>query len=68
MAKIVRAGYVSDVKCYVNGLINTDVDTIADAVKVTAQFVDSLKKGWHVDTISEDDNGNVVINVKKVAD
>lgn len=64
MAQIVRAGYVSEVKCYVNGLIKTDVNNIADAVKVTAQFVDSLKKGWHVDSIETKDD-DVIINVKK---
>lgn len=65
MAQIVRAGYVSDVKCYVNGLIKTEVESIADAVKVTAQFVDGLKKGWHVESVNVDNDGNVTIDVKK---
>ena len=63
--KIIRAGFVSDANTYVNGIISTDVDTIAQAVKVTSDFVDGLKKGWHVDNITTDNDGNVSITVKK---
>ena len=63
--KIIRAGFVSDANIYVNGIISTDIDDIAQAVTVTAKFVDSLKKGWHVDNIKVDDDGNVHISVKK---
>lgn len=63
--KIIRAGFVSDANTYVNGIISTDVDDIAQAVTVTAKFVDSLKKGWHVDNITVMDDGNVSITVKK---
>lgn len=66
MAKIIKAGYVSDVKTYVNGLISTDAETIEDAVKITALYVDGLKKGWHVDSIRTNDNGDIVIDIKKV--
>lgn len=66
MVKIIKAGYVSDVKTYVNGLISTEASTIEDAVKITAQYVDGLKKGWHIDTIRTNDNGDIVIDIKKV--
>lgn len=64
--KIIRAGFVSDANTYVNGIIAVDVDTIEDAVKVTSDFVDGLKKGWHVDTIKVDkENDTIRIDVIK---
>lgn len=66
MSKIIRAGFVSDANTYLNGIIAVDVDSIGDAVKVTAEFVDGLKKGWHIDQIDLKDNGDVEIKVKKV--
>lgn len=67
MTTIIKAGFVSDANTYVNGIINTDVNTIAEAISVTAKFVDSLKKGWHVSDVYVDDNDNVHIDVKKSA-
>ena len=66
MVKIIKAGYVSDVKTYVNGLISSDAETIEDAVKITALYVDGLKKGWHIDSIRTNDNGDIVVDIKKV--
>ena len=67
MTGIIKAGFVSDANTYVNGIIRTEVETIADAVTVTSKFVDSLKKGWHVSDVYTDDNDNVHIDVKKSA-
>jgi len=66
MAKIIRAGWVEDAKTYVPRIIQTaELNTTIDFVRATAGFVDGLKKGWHVSSISEDENGNVVIDVAK---
>ena len=67
MTGIIKAGFVSDANTYVNGIIRTEAETIADAVNITAKFVDSLKKGWHVSDVYVDDNENVHIDVKKSA-
>ena len=67
MTGIIKAGFVSDANTYVNGIIRTEAETISDAVIITAKFVDSLKKGWHVENVYTDDNDNVHIDVKKSA-
>ena len=40
-------------------------DTILDAVKMTAGIVDAFAKGWHVDTITELENGDIKITACK---
>ena len=41
------------------------VETIEQAVKVTAGIVDSFAKGWHPSEIFSNDDGNIVIKAEK---
>lgn len=41
------------------------VDSILDAVKVTAGIVDSFAKGWHPKDVTENDSGDIVISAEK---
>lgn len=66
MAKIIRAGWVEDAKTYVPRIIQTtELNTNVELARAVAGFVDGLKKGWHVSNVSEDENGNVIIDVTK---
>lgn len=42
-----------------------DAETIADAVKITASIVDTFAKGYHIGSVTEDENGNIHINAIK---
>lgn len=65
MAKIIRAGYVEDAKSYLNGIVTANVDGELAIAQYVGKFVDGLKKGWHVDSITETNDGAIRIDVIK---
>lgn len=65
MAKIIRAGYVEDAKSYLNGIVTANVEGELAIAQYIGKFVDGLKKGWHIDSITEDADGNIRVDVVK---
>jgi hypothetical protein len=58
--KVIRAGFVSDANTYINGIVQVNCESVKDAIMHVIKFVDELKKGWHVENITMDDELNTI--------
>lgn len=64
---MIRAGFVTDANTYLNGIVKSEYDDVDKFIKEVVKFIDGLKKGWHVESITEIEPNTWKIDVIKRA-
>ena len=65
MTKIIRAGYIADAKTYANGILTAEVNGDLELARYVASYVDGLRKGWHIASVTETEDGAIRLDVAK---